>query len=86
MHALNKNHLKSLQTPHDRDRAVEANAPIHSLFISPCGLTNPFGQKLAGKLRKSGIPCTQLTPPLYRDLNPRCGASRTWRGAQTAMA
>ena len=75
-------HLRSLQTPQGRSRtglyliegvrhlarAVEERAPIQSLFLSPCDLSNPFGQKLARKLKKSGTPCTQLSPKLYRDL------------------
>jgi TrmH family RNA methyltransferase len=31
-------------------------------------LSNPFGKKLARKLRRSGIPCAELSRPLYRVL------------------
>lgn len=75
-------HLRSLQTPQGRSRtglyliegirhvarAAEERAPIQSLFLSPAVLSNPFGQKLARKLRQSGIPSEHLTPQLYRDL------------------
>ena len=75
-------HLRSLQTPQGRSRtglyliegirhvarAAEEHAPIQSLFLSPAVLSNPFGKKLAGRLRQSGIPSAQLAPQLYRDL------------------
>src|SRR5262249_51381079 len=75
-------HLRSLQTPQGRSRtglyliegirhvarAADERAPIQSLFLSSAVLSNPFGQKLARRLRQSGIPCTQLAPQLYRDL------------------
>jgi len=75
--------LRSLQTPQGRSRtglyliegirhvarAAEERAPIQSLFLSPGVLSNPFGQKLARRLRQSGIPSEQLTPQLYRDLS-----------------
>src|SRR5712692_1133861 len=75
-------HLRSLQTPQGRSRtglyliegirhvarAAEERAPIQSLFLSPAVLSNPFGQKLARRLRQSGIPSVQLAPQLYRDL------------------
>lgn len=74
--------LRSLQTPQDRfrtglyiiegirhlARAVEHNAPIESLFLEPSVLSNPFGQKLARRLRKGGIPGIRLSCQLYRDL------------------
>jgi RNA methyltransferase, TrmH family len=63
--------LRSLQTPQGRSRsgfyiiegirhvarAVEHNASIESLFLDPSVLSNPFGQKLARRLRKRGVPC-----------------------------
>jgi TrmH family RNA methyltransferase len=75
-------HLRSLQTPQGRlrtglyliegirhvARAVEARAPVQSLAVAPSALSNPFGQKLARRLRQSGVPSVQLTPQLYRDL------------------
>jgi tRNA G18 (ribose-2'-O)-methylase SpoU len=62
--------LRSLQTPQGRARtglyviegirhvarALEEHATIESLFTAPQVLTNPFGQKMAHKLRKSGVP------------------------------
>ena len=74
--------LRSLQTPQGRARsglyliegirhvarAVEEHAPIQSVFVSQAALSNPFGQKLARKLRQSGIPGVRLAPNLYRDL------------------
>lgn len=76
-------HLRSLQKPQGRSRtglyliegirhvarAVEERAPIQSLFLSPPVLANPFGQKLARKLRQRGIPTIQIAPQLYRDLS-----------------
>src|SRR5258708_32805241 len=75
-------HLRSLQTPQGRSRtglyliegirhvarAAEEYSPIQSLFLSSAVLTNPFGRKLARRLRQSGIPSAQLAPQLYRDL------------------
>lgn len=49
-------------------RAVEHNAPIESVFIDPSVLSNPFGQRLAKRLRKRGIPTIRLSHQLYRDL------------------
>jgi len=49
-------------------RAVEERAPIESIFVAPNVLSNPFGQKLARRLRQSGTPCLRLAPNLYRDL------------------
>lgn len=74
--------LRSLQTPQGRfrtelyliegirhvARAVEHHAPIQSLFIDPSILSNPFGRKLAHRLRKSRVPSLQLSRPLYREL------------------
>ena len=74
--------LRSLQTPQGRfrtglyliegtrhvARAVEHHAPIQSLFVEPSVLSNPFGRKLALRLRKSGVPSLQLSRQLYREL------------------
>jgi len=49
-------------------RAVQHNAPIESVFVDPSVLPNPFGQKLARRLRRSGIPGIRLSHQLYRDL------------------
>jgi RNA methyltransferase, TrmH family len=75
-------HLRSLQNSRGRSRsglyliegirhvarAAEECAAIESVFITPSVLSNPFGQKLARKLRQSGVLCVQLAPQLYRDL------------------
>ena len=72
--------LRSLHTPQGRSRtgryiiegirhlarAVEHNAPIESVFLDPSVLCNPFGQKLAHRLRKRGIPSIRLSQQLYR--------------------
>jgi RNA methyltransferase, TrmH family len=74
--------LRSLQTPQGRSgtglylvegirhvaRAVEHHAPIQSFFFDPSVLSNRFGQQLARRLRQSGIPDTQLSTQLYREL------------------
>src|SRR5579864_3389562 len=74
--------LRFLQTPQGRSRsglylvegilhvsrAVEQHAAIESVFVDPSLLSNPFGQKLARRLRKSGIPGIRLAPQLYREL------------------
>lgn len=74
--------LRSLQTPQARSRtglyliegirhlarAVDERAPIQSVFFDPSVLSNRFGRKLVCKLRKSGIPITQLSLQLYREL------------------
>jgi TrmH family RNA methyltransferase len=74
--------LRSIQTPPGRirsglyliegirhvARAVECHAPIHSVFVEPSILSNRFGQKLARRLRRSGVPGIRLSPQLYREL------------------
>jgi TrmH family RNA methyltransferase len=74
--------LCSLQTHHGRTRsgqyliegirhlarAVEQHAPIQQLFVDPSTLSSPFGQKLARRLRQSGVPSIRLAPELYRQL------------------
>src|SRR2546427_5390056 len=73
--------LRSLQTPQGRirtglyliegirhvARAVECHAPIHSVFVEPSVLSNRFGQKLARRLRRFGVPSMRLSPQLYRE-------------------
>lgn len=49
-------------------RAVEHNAPIESVFVDPSVLSTGFGQKLAKRLRKRGVPGIRLSHQLYRDL------------------
>lgn len=49
-------------------RAVEAHAPIESVFFDPSVLSNSFGRKLAYRLHRSGVSCVRLSPHLYRDL------------------
>ena len=39
------------------------------LFVEPSVLSNPFGQKLARRLRHSGVPGIQLASALYRDFS-----------------
>jgi tRNA G18 (ribose-2'-O)-methylase SpoU len=74
--------LRSLQTHQGRSRtklfiiegirhlarAVEHCAPIESVFLDPSALSNPFGQKLARRLRQKGVPGVRLSRELYRDL------------------
>jgi len=49
-------------------RAVEHCAPIESIFLDPSVLSNPFGQKLARRLRQQGFPGIRLSRDLYRNL------------------
>jgi tRNA G18 (ribose-2'-O)-methylase SpoU len=74
--------LRSLQTHQGRSRtglyliegirhlarAVEHNVAIESVFVDPSVLFNPFGQKLAKRLRRHGTPGIRLSHQLYRDL------------------
>ena len=74
--------LRSLQTSQGRSRAnlfiiegirhlaraVEHCAPIESIFLDPSVLSNPFGQKLARRLRQQGVPGIRLSRELYRDM------------------
>lgn len=74
--------LQSLQTPLGRSRtglyliegirhvarAVEDGAPVQSLFVCPPALNSPSGQKLARRVRQSGIVCETLSPDSYRAL------------------
>jgi len=47
-------------------RAAEQNSSIQLLFVEPSILSNPFGQKLVRRLRKSGTPGIRLSSQLYR--------------------
>lgn len=49
-------------------RAVDAHASISSVFVDHSTLANPFGQKLARRLRQRGVPGVRLTNQLYRQL------------------
>jgi TrmH family RNA methyltransferase len=49
-------------------RAIEHNAPLQLLFVEPSVLSNPFGQKLARRIRQSGVSGIRLAPHLYREL------------------
>lgn len=74
--------LRSLQTPQGRfrtglyiiegirhlARAIEHKTPMESVFLESSVLSNSFGQKLARRLRKRGVPGVRLSPQLYRDL------------------
>ena len=73
--------LRSLQTLHGRSRsglyiiegirhlsrALEHAAP-ESIFLDPSTLSNSFGQKLARRLRRIGVPGIRFSHQLYRDL------------------
>jgi len=74
--------LRSLQTERSRSqtglyliegirhvaRAIEQNAPLQLLFVDPSVLSNPFGRRLARRIRLSGVPGIRLAPQLYREL------------------
>jgi len=74
--------LRSLQTHQGRSRtklfiiegirhlarAVQHSASIESVFLDPSVLSNPFGQKLARRLRQQGVPGIRLARELYREL------------------
>jgi TrmH family RNA methyltransferase len=74
--------LRSLQTSQGRSRtgryiiegirhlarAVEQHARIESVFLDPSVLSNPFGQKLAKRLRQWGVSGVRLSHQLYCDL------------------
>jgi len=49
-------------------RAVEHSASIESVFLDSSVLSNPFGQKLARRLRQQGVPGIRLARELYREL------------------
>jgi RNA methyltransferase, TrmH family len=49
-------------------RAVEHNSPILQVITEPSVLSNPFGQKLVRRLKRSGVPALRLSPELYREL------------------
>ena len=75
--------LRSLQTAKERSRtgnylvegirhvarAIEHNAPFQLLFIDTSVLSNPFGQKLARRIRQAGVAGVRLAPQLYRELS-----------------
>lgn len=74
--------LRSLQTYQGRSRtqryiiegirhlarAAEHCAAIESVFLDPSALSNPFGQKLAHRLRQQGVPGIRLSSELYCNL------------------
>jgi len=74
--------LRSLQTHQGRSRtklfiiegirhlarAVEHCASIDFVFLDSSVLSNPFGQKLARRLRQQGVPGIRLAHELYREL------------------
>lgn len=49
-------------------RAVDVHAPIESVFLDPSTLANPFGRKLARRLRQQGAPGVRLSNQLYQQL------------------
>lgn len=49
-------------------RAAEQHDLIDSVFLDSSVLSNPFGQKLARRLRQRGVPGVRLSPLLYRKL------------------
>jgi TrmH family RNA methyltransferase len=49
-------------------RAVEHCARIESVFLEPSVLSNPFGQKLARRMRQQGVPGIRLSRELYSNL------------------
>jgi len=73
--------LRSLQSLHGRSssglciiegirhvsRALE-HSTLESIFLDPSTLSNPYGQKLAKRLRKNGVPGIRLSHQLYHDL------------------
>src|SRR5438477_1441518 len=82
--------IRSLRTPEGRSRtglyliegirhvaqAVEHHAPIHSVFYEPSILSNRFGQKLARRLRRSGVSGTRLSPSALPSTNSRIRTAR----------
>jgi TrmH family RNA methyltransferase len=74
--------LRSLQTSQGRSRtgryiiegirhlarAVEQHAPIEFVFLDPSVLSDPFGQKLAKRLRQRDVSGIRLSHQLYNDL------------------
>lgn len=49
-------------------RACDQNLPLELLIVEPSILSNPFGQKLVRRLRKSGVKSIRLSAQLYREL------------------
>lgn len=50
-------------------RCFEQRAPVELMFEIPSILSNPFGQRLARRIRQSKVPCIRLTPHLYQQLS-----------------
>lgn len=68
-------------------RAVEHNVPIESVFVDPSVLSNPFGQKLARRLRSSGIPGIRLSHHVARpDISQRTTGDRRCSSATVDSA
>jgi TrmH family RNA methyltransferase len=47
---------------------VEQRAPLQFLFVESSVLSNSFGQKLARRIRQSGVPAVRLSAQLYGEL------------------
>jgi TrmH family RNA methyltransferase len=73
--------LRSLQTPKGRSRSglyiIEGirhvsraleHGTLESIFLEPSALSNPFGKKLARRVRMKGVSGVRLSHQLYRDL------------------
>ncbi|MBS1802563.1 MAG: RNA methyltransferase [Acidobacteria bacterium] len=49
-------------------RAWDERVPIETLFIESSALQNPYGQKLARRIRQTNVPLVRLAPRLYQEL------------------
>ena len=60
-------------------RAFEQRIPLKLLFVDPSLLSNPFGRKLARRIRQSGTQSIRVSPAIYQDLT--CAAQPQGIGA-----
>ncbi len=48
--------------------AVQTGAHVEQLVVAPRLLVNPFGRDLAGGLRRAGVPCLDVPPPVFHSI------------------
>jgi TrmH family RNA methyltransferase len=74
--------IRSLHRREERDRsglffiegirfvaqAMWHGAHVETLLVSPPLLANPFGQKLARRLRRAGVPCLEVSPEVFHSV------------------
>src|SRR5947209_3080362 len=53
--------------------AIQMEAEIEELVIAPDLLKSPLGQEIIQKQREQGIPCSEVTPDVFRSISIKEG-------------